>query len=280
MLLEGERFMNDKFVEMTVRESQLAALGILKKVDNILKELDIEYIAMYGTLLGAIRHKGFIPWDDDLDIGIRKSDYFKLKKYFQNNKSNLFPLELHDTKLNKDCFYNMARISDTTYFYSFDQMRYTSGAFIDVYMLEGLGNDEDIEYWKNRFARYPYHQKWLYMSCTKGVLFGNSNIHQLLNIPRCIIAKILGRDYFLKWFNDKKEFDWDESTYIGNPMWETTRYKKEWIENPIRVQFEDMLISVPSNYETILRRSYNNYMELPPENDRKPSHGYVGYRRV
>ena len=64
-------------IELTIRESQLAALEILKKIDEYCNKLDIKYWLMYGTLIGAVRHDGFIPWDDDLDIAMFQDDYMK-----------------------------------------------------------------------------------------------------------------------------------------------------------------------------------------------------------
>ena len=74
---------------LTISEIQKVSLGILKKVDEICNKLNLRYVLTYGTLLGAIRHKGYIPWDDDVDIMLPRPDYEKLLKYFEIHRDEL-----------------------------------------------------------------------------------------------------------------------------------------------------------------------------------------------
>ncbi|WP_222931036.1 LicD family protein [Treponema phagedenis] len=77
--------------ELSLREIQKESLKVLKLVDYICRQENLTYCLFYGTLIGAIRHNGFIPWDDDIDIVMPRNDYDKLKRYFIDNKDNLKP---------------------------------------------------------------------------------------------------------------------------------------------------------------------------------------------
>lgn len=131
--------------KLQIKDCQNIELGILIKVDELCKKLGLRYYLIYGTLLGAVRHQGFIPWDDDLDIMMPRPDYKVLIDYFEAHKRDLFPFKAiyawHDYKYS----YGMTRITNMNY-----KLKYTQGCpfstedmglFIDVYPYDGLGND-------------------------------------------------------------------------------------------------------------------------------------------
>jgi len=266
--------------EMTLRETQCAALEILKKVDDVCKSLGIKYYIIYGTLLGVVRHKGFIPWDDDIDIGMKIEDYNKFVEFFMTHKEELSPLEIHNHKTNKYCFYNISRVCDNTYVIKFNALKYQSGAFIDIYPFEGLGNEEDRSYWVSKFKNMQLLKKGLSMCSSKSILFGTNIFTRLANIPFMIFARCVGKKYFISKLTDYKKFSWDDSEYVGCPCWEKTYHKKVDYDETIQMQFENFVVSVPSSYDRILKTSYGNYMELPPENQRHPGHNYTAYKKV
>ena len=80
--------------ELTLRQMQEGALNILKKLDGICREQGLRYFLFYGTLIGAIRHKGFIPWDDDLDVAMPRPDFDKLVAYCRRHREELQPMQL------------------------------------------------------------------------------------------------------------------------------------------------------------------------------------------
>lgn len=266
--------------ELTLRESQHAALGVLEKVDQICRELGIKYYLMWGTLIGTIRHHGFIPWDDDLDIAMFKKDYDLLKNFFDTHKKGCEPLYIDCYDSNNKCFYNIPRICDSRYLLVFDNINYTSGMFIDVYILEGLGNEEDLSYWEKRFNKYDFYQKMIYMSSQKNLLFGSSLSHKIGNIPLCLISKIIGKKYFMNTMSSYKRFDVNKSTYVGMPRWEKSIIKKEWFSDTIEKDFEGKKFYIPIGYDDILKNEYGDYMKLPPESERHPYHGYKAYKKL
>lgn len=272
--------MDGKYEKMSFRETQLATLELLKKIDKICQELDIQYFIMFGTLIGAIRHKGYIPWDDDIDIGIKAKDYKKFVEYFVKNKDKCAPLEIHNQKTNKDCFYNISRVVDNTYHLEFENMKYTSGTFVDVYPLEGLGKESDLEYWKKRFKKYLILQRGVYLNCAPSIWFGKTKLKRILNLPYMLFARLVGKQFFINRFNKHKRFSWEDSEYIGTPCWIRDIFKKEDFDEAIRAPFEDTEVWIPKNYDSILRMAYGDYMKLPPEDKRVPHHDYSAYRKV
>ena len=130
--------------ELTLRQMQEGALNILKKLDGICREQGLRYFLFYGTLIGAIRHKGFIPWDDDLDVAMPRPDFDKLVAYCRQHRQELQPMQLMTVDDNPRYVYPIARFSDTRYRVKYQGIRdYGLGLFVDVYPLDGCGNTEE-----------------------------------------------------------------------------------------------------------------------------------------
>ena len=130
--------------ELTLRQMQEGALNILKKLDGICREQGLRYFLFYGTLIGAIRHKGFIPWDDDLDVAMPRPDFDRLVEYCRRHRQELQPMQLMTVDDNPQYVYPIARFSDTRYRVKYQGIRdYGLGLFVDIYPLDGCGNTEE-----------------------------------------------------------------------------------------------------------------------------------------
>ena len=90
--------------ELTLREIQLVQFDVLKRLRDLCDQLNIKFYIMYGTLLGAVRHKGFIPWDDDIDVVMYREDFEVLVDYCNNHMANLHPFRLHHYPTIKSIF--------------------------------------------------------------------------------------------------------------------------------------------------------------------------------
>ena len=127
---------------LTMRENQQAAAEVMSVIHQICKKLDLKYFLAYGTLIGAVRHQGYIPWDDDLDIMMPRQDYDKLMAYFQENAEELAPYTLFTPDTVADYPYMIARVCDSRYEIETENEKDCGmGAFVDIYPLDGLGND-------------------------------------------------------------------------------------------------------------------------------------------
>lgn len=270
--------------KLTMKEVQLGSLNILKKIDEICRRENLQYCLAYGTLLGAVRHKGFIPWDDDIDIMMPRKDYDLLVDYFVRNKESLVPYELFSKQFNQDYPYMINRVSDSRYVLDVDNEKpYGIGLFVDVYPLDGAGNSvKEYTKKKNMSSR---NAALCFLTSRKTVKRENTSsvIKYIMKYPAFLVAKILGRNFFMRRLDNlQRTCDYENSEYVGCMVWGSDEgirdiFPKEWFREMIDVEFEGNLFKIPKEYDKILSRWYGNYMELPPEDKRIAHHFYDAY---
>ena len=268
-------------MEMTLQEVQQASLAVLKEIDRICLEHNFSYWIAYGTLIGAIRHGGFIPWDDDVDIVMPRKDYDAFAAYVQSAAYRNTGFELHSCLNNKDYPFYIMRFCDKSHELVFKGLNYKSGCFVDIYPYDGMGKEENLDFWKTSEAAIQQMQKKLVMSVSNGLLYGNSFAHKIGNIPQMILGKIRGKEYYYHLLDACcSKFPWDESTHVGIAGWSTGTYlyPKEWFDELIRYPFDSIEVNVPKEYDRYLRFCYGDYMQLPPEDKRVPYHEYTAYQ--
>ena len=141
---------------MSMKEIQAVSLEILKKIADICGQHNWKYSLAWGTLIGAVRHNGYIPWDDDVDIQMPRPDYVKLKDFFRNHKEELYPLRLFDNDV-KDYPYELARVCDDRYVIDTKNEKPCGmGVFVDIYVLDGTGDTfEEAWSYADRMCKYP-----------------------------------------------------------------------------------------------------------------------------
>lgn len=271
---------------ISMREVQEGSLEILKKIDDICSRLNLKYCLAYGTLIGAIRHKGFIPWDDDVDIMMPRKDYNLFLNYFIEHKEELKPLEIINPQVNNKCPYTISRISDSRYQLDVDNEEdYGIGLFVDVYPLDGVGNTvEAYSKLKNTSSRFA---SMCFLSTRQSVKRENtkSALKYIIKFPAFVVAKILGKEFFMnKLYNMADKCDYDNSKYIGCIIWASDDgvrgiFPKEWFDEMIDVEFEGSYFKAPKEYDKVLTHGYGDYMKLPPEKERIAHHYYDAYRK-
>ena len=137
-----------EYNKKTLKHLQKVELMILKDFIKICDENNLNYFLYGGTLLGAIRHKGFIPWDDDLDVIMFRKDYEKFLKIMENNEIN-DKYEILDIRYNEDYFFNFGKmILNNTKLHSVDysQIKFNKGIFIDIFILDNLPKNKIKQY--------------------------------------------------------------------------------------------------------------------------------------
>lgn len=271
---------------ISIREVQEGEFEILKKIDDLCTQLNLKYCLAYGTLIGAIRHKGFIPWDDDADIMMPRRDYNLFVNYFIEHKEELKPFEIINPQVNNKCPYTISRISDSRYqldFYNEDN--YGIGLFVDIYPLDGVGNTvETYSKLKNISSRFA---SMCFLSTRQSVKRENtkSTFKYIIKFPAFVVAKILGKKFFMKKLYDMADkCNYENSKYIGCIIWASDDglrgiFPKEWFNKLINVEFEGCLFKAPKEYDRVLTRIYGDYMRLPPPKDRIAHHYYDAYRK-
>lgn len=242
-----------------IKKIQDRLLEMAKAIDNILTKNNIPYMLAYGTLLGAVRHEGFIPWDDDFDIYLfddENNSYEKTIKILEKELPKDMFLEYFNTE--PKYFHAWAHIKDLNTevecnAYPQDSSYSHHGLSIDLYKtckikekdLKDFREKENIEYLERRKKLKLITEEEYKIRLEKGV-----------NI-------------------DKKDFDLNSEEYIYEAFDVLRKMNVNEIFPLKKYQFEKYQFLGPNDYDTILKRRYGNYMELPPEKDRKSHYSSV-----
>ena len=272
-------------VTLSMQDVQQESLQILRKVDEICNKLNIKYFLAYGTLIGAIRHQGFIPWDDDLDIIMLRKDYDIFLSYFMEHPEELKPLRLFCPETCPEYPYTIARVSDDKYILAVDNEKsYGIGAFIDIYPYDNMFDSYEASVkLSKKSARYA---SLCYLStrlkCKKERTKGKLKL--LIKYPAFLLAHLLGKNFFFKKLRKNAASGQSgDCQYIGCLVWGTEKergiFKSELFREAIDVPFEGYTFKAPKEYDTLLRQIYGDYMQLPPEEQRIGHHFYKAYLR-
>lgn len=259
----------------------LCLTDILKEFDRVCTKNNLKYYLFAGTLLGAIRHKGIIPWDDDIDVAMPRSDYNKLLKLPAIEFGEKYFLQTPATDKGYHKAFAKLRNSDTTEIPYVDAaFDYNHGVFIDIFPLDEVPNDRE------KFEKQLSKMK----ICVKLLHFAgrmDSGIGVLgLNKSKKILYTLLWFPFKMSIFNSEKvfskynelcaKFEGTGNDRIGTIAFsfESERfiYAKKDFDQIIRVPFENISAVAPMNYDSILRKTYGEYMKPVKQ---KSEHGDV-----
>jgi lipopolysaccharide cholinephosphotransferase len=256
---------------MESREIQSYCLDIMKAFDSFAKENHLTYWMSGGTLLGAVRHKGFIPWDDDVDLMMPRADYEYLIHHFTDKRYRLSSSE-------KDPEYHtpFARMWDSETLLEWNVLQEKSiGVFIDIFPMDGFPTNEIKS--KLHMWHLKYYRVLINASVRKTFLKDEKWI-----IAKKMLKKLLrhnGNYYALKLNNIAKKYDYEKSAFVGVKTTSLHLFRekntKEAFSSTIYLPFEDMSLPAPIGYDTYLSHLYGDYMQLPPEEERHSEHEFV-----
>lgn len=264
--------------QLTLQELKEIELNLLKKFHAFCEENGIKYFLAYGTLLGAIRYKRFIPWDDDVDVLVPREDYEKLISLFQDSER----YRLYSYERNKNYFYPFAKLCDmTTRKEEFNINNGVElGVDIDIFPLDHW--DDDLEKAK-REAKY-IKRTMFYLGLSKYKKAVASNFLKRM-VKGSLIAgmKTLGSKYFINKIEKecRKEYQ-NGSRYVGAKSWcvygERGIVPAEAFAEAIEIEFEDGKFFAPVGYDTYLTCLYGDYLPEPPKEKQKTHHNFMAYR--
>ncbi len=261
---------------------QSVQLMILKDVDKICAENDLNYFLIGGTLLGAVRHKGFIPWDDDVDIAMYRNDYNKFIDIMTKYDSERYFVQNFKTDNEYIRYITKIRLNGTKQVES--EVRTTNihhGIYIDVFPLDYISiKNINMLRIRGKILKYLYllkiHRIYKFNedNGTKSKLrkFAKFFLHIIsLIFPRYAINYMY--DYICTATNNKGgEYT---TSFASGYGWKKQLFPNYYYGKGTFLEFEGCKFRAPAEYDMILKSLFNNYMELPPESKRKSGHNIV-----
>ncbi len=239
---------------------------ILDKLVEICEKHDIEYFLAYGTLLGAVRHKGFIPWDDDIDVYMKPSDYYKFKSVMVSNKEEGYFYQALETEKYHSLTFSKLRMNNTSVIEEkLKKEDIHNGIYIDIFPLLPFFDDDKLN--KKFFSRMKLLNLLIEADLKDRSKYNHygrfgkvmSKIFKL--IPRRI-RNILARNMLKKILLPSDEYN----KYIC--MFDNNVFDKKLFSESTDVEFEGKKYTSPKNYDKYLTDIYGDYMTPPPVDKR------------
>lgn len=242
-------------------------LDMLLYIDNICRNNNIKYSLLGGTMIGAVRHKGFIPWDDDIDIVLDKDNYNKLINILKSNNNDMYdiflPNETYSYPLQFAKLINTKTILKEKS--SIDEIK-NYGLFLDIFTYNNVPDEEDERI--RHYNKCHYYQNSLVRVKLNA---GNpSFLKKIKRLTKNIYLSIFGYKKHLKKLlelYDKYSMINTKFVMSNNPVYGISKeiqYSDD-IKEYIDIDFEGHKVMIFKNYDNILKRSYGDYMKLPPE---------------
>lgn len=263
--------------KLNIEEIKKLSLEILDDVTRVCKELNLQYFLDSGTLLGAVRHNGFIPWDDDIDICMPRPDYeFFIKEYNKICNKNYYCLDLNNSR---KYFFPFAKVFDKrTIKTENGKMINWNKLSVDIFPLDAYPNElQEAENFHNKqielLDKYEYYKGWGFADTRK---LGKKG-----KVKAQIAQRLLTRFYSKRVNNHAKKNNYSTANSIGIV---TCMYYSKKLRNfnkelytPLLHKFENKEYIIPSGFDVILKNYYGNYLELPPPEKRVSTHGIEVY---
>ena len=267
--------------EIFSKEFKKNLLETFKFTKDFLEKYNLKYWACGGTCIGAVRHQGFIPWDDDIDIMMPRDDYFKLLDLRESMKGTGYVMTC-----NRDdgYYYDFGKImNENTTIVEYSFLPYVLGVYVDIYPVYQTDLDEKeinklIHYYKKHFkGRFGQVNN---KSTIRDVFyqFDINTFRAYFGRNGHLMAKILGlnqKKLYKEWADFEEQLNLNRGDkivsyiegYDGRKI-----YQKEWFDDLLDMPFEDTTIKVPKEYDKYLAHVFGDYMQLPPENKRISLH--------
>lgn len=256
--------------KLNQEEIKTIQLKMLSYIDKLCQKNNIKYTLIGGSLIGAIRHKGMIPWDDDIDIGLVYDEYIKLIKVLRENDEYI----LLDHERNKKYYFPLAKLVDKSTkliekdFEPIDEY----GVYVDIFCYRTVPSGKKAKKYFNKQKKYNFM-----LGGIKKVNKEKNLFKYIIKIFRYCFVHIIGKEYYFnkidklhsKYENIKSDnllSEWNVYSF-DNEIKNVDMFKEY-----IRVPFENIEVSILKNYDEFLRTSYGDYMKLPPE-DKRVTHG-------
>ena len=251
------------------KQLQVIQLKILKEIDKVCREHNLTYWLAFGTAIGAVRHKGFIPWDDDIDLFMMAEDLEKLEELQKFFPDNIF-VQSRRTDPEYGLMITRVRDSNTTLIEDTEVNRNMNhGVFVDIYPLYNAPKERKQH---DKFYGYSLLARLLLYGRVPGK---HGNVMKLgSKIILALTSKRVRKNQVERIY--KKMISQPETGYLTYAYGHTGRmvFPKEYFYPVVRVDFEDMKAPIPENVDKLLTQIYGDYMKLPPKDKQVVHHDY------
>ena len=273
--------MSEIYKQELLKKTQIVLTDMMRQFDKLCRDNDIDYFVSYGTAIGAVRHQGFIPWDDDIDLGMMRSDYEKLKKVF----------ETQDTG---NLFLSSPDMDDEWHEKFFPKLNYRGTVYVSENWHDNFEKDGEVDgrpinfdiflydYCDENFMQIAkksmsYKRNYMYTKFKAKLIRGKGLSAFVSSLVKRIMYDIHSsdKDYPKKQFRKYlKLIEHPESDYIVcYDTWTESDVKGSYIRYDesfptVPVMFEGFEVKIQKNYDKTLRETYGDYMQLPPVDQR------------
>lgn len=251
----------DTYIGIEMKQVWFIELQMLEKFIELCETYHLAYQMVGGSLLGAIRHKGFIPWDDDIDVGMPRPDYDRFVEISRQELEYPYFLQTPLTDPGRNIDYVQIRNSRTTAIdlrYVDEHCIFNQGIFIDIFPIDAVGTEEILK----RQEKQQQIIRRMYASTFKKNAVGKGKIKHCISKA---IYKVIGAELIDKKRNDIfRNVDINSSSEMGlvSFLFNNNRrnyWKKEWLQDCITVPFEFLQVKVPKEYERVLTKTYGDW---------------------
>ena len=250
-------------------EYKKVSLVILVKIDRICRDNGINYFLFAGTLLGAVRHKGYIPWDDDIDICLMREDYDRLAKIIQNGDYGLNFIRIEE---NADAIHPYGKICDVNTKLVEKHFKTIKGygAFVDVFPLDYLPeSDAKLE---KLLKKYYNKLRIVIHSARESYSTTGSKTANFKKAVAFYLTRLVNTHKLVKKINDKaKSLNKVKTSRVGYLCCKTASLLEDYSQTS-EVEFEGYKFFAPKDPDRVLKAHFGDYMKLPPEDQRIPNH--------
>ncbi|WP_169864744.1 LicD family protein [Sutcliffiella halmapala] len=273
-------------LDIEIKEVQDIQLEILVEFDRICRKHNINYQLFAGTLLGCIRHKGFIPWDDDIDISLMREDYNRFVEICKIELDSKFFMQTYDTDKNYFKQSGKLRKNDTICLQdTYKEFDMHHGISISLMPLDNIKPGTLSGFFHRKFFQFLFFSliKLDGSRSFKRCIGRKSYLERALRINLFFMSKLISKSWTDKFqtrvagmFNNK------ETKYVthltngaSKKRYRAYMIKKDDFNKRIEGEFEEMYFPIPHNYDQVLSNLYGEYMKLPPGDQQKPHHGVI-----
>lgn len=256
-----------------VVELQRKELNILREFNSFCNKNNLNYSMIGGTLIGAVRHKGFIPWDDDIDVGMPRPDYERLIRIADKFPAG-FKISTHGR--DKGYIYPYAKCYDENTLFTESFVKpFTRGVWIDIFPLDGTFENKTLR----NLHCYAIKFMRVILVCKVGAYFPNESLSRRIvrNLFK-LISVFFSKEVLFSVIDKLASFrDYKNSPYAGNFLgrWGIKETQpREVFDNRVLMDFSGEEAYGLEKYDSYLGSVYGDYMKLPPEESRKSDHHF------